>query len=178
VPAAYLKALQMSGRLIARIHEDLSFLLLREKDVQRSHLERVDVAQNIRESVAFFSILSERKRIEVHVRCEPCFVEADPHHIDLLVKNLIDNAIKYTKQGGRIDIALEGCRLRIEDTGIGIPREKLKRIFERYQRGSDLEGGFGIGLNIVETICRMYGYGLHVSSEEGRGSVFSVDFKS
>ena len=173
---AHLEALQMSGRLIARVYEDLGFMLLREKTLQKAHRKPVEVADVVRESAAFFSILSERKGIDVAIRTTSCIVEADPHHIGLLVKNLLDNAIKYTRRGGDISFTLENCILRVEDTGIGIAKEKLSAIFDRFHRESDVEGGFGIGLSIVERICDMYGYGLHVESEVGKGSLFSVDF--
>lgn len=173
---AHLEALQMSGRLIARIYEDLSFMLLRGNELDKAHLKPVDVSSVVKESVLFFSILSERKGIDVTVRTHSCIVEADPHHINLLVKNLLDNAIKYTRRGGRISITLENCVLGVEDTGIGIAEEKLTAIFGRFHRESDVEGGFGIGLSIVDKICNMYGYGLRVTSEEGKGTLFNVDF--
>ena len=173
---AYLKALQMSGRLIARIYEDLTFMLLQERKVQKEHVQNVDIAKVVDESVAFFSILAERKGITVKVDARPCLVEADPHHLALLVKNLLDNALKYTRSGGVVTITLDACVLRVADTGIGIPRDKLQTIFRRFHRENDVEGGFGIGLNIVQSICEMYGYGLHVESEPGKGSTFSIRF--
>ncbi len=172
----HLEALQMSGRLIARIYEDLTFMTLQEKRVQKEHVREMDVAKVVHESVSFFSILAERKDITVQVDTVPCLVEADPHHLALLVKNLLDNALKYTRNGGIVTLTLESSTLRIADTGIGIPREKLRAIFRRFHRENDVEGGFGIGLNIVQSICTMYGYGLHVTSEEGKGSTFTVRF--
>ena len=173
---AHLRALKMSGRLISRIYEDLSFLLLRAPSAEKEHTEPVDVERKVRESVDFFSILSERKRIDVKIETEPCIVEADPHHIDLLVKNLIDNAVKYTRPDGRIVVTLKDCVLKIEDSGVGIPPEKLRSIFERFERADKVEGGFGIGLDIVRTICCIYGFEVRVRSEEGEGSEFLVDF--
>lgn len=175
---AYLKALQMSGRLIARIYEDLTFMLLQDRKVQREHVQSVDVAKVVDESVAFFSILAERKGIAVKVDARPCLVEADPHHLALLVKNLLDNALKYTRIGGVVTITLDACVLRVADTGIGIPKDKLQIIFRRFHRENDVEGGFGIGLNIVQSICQMYGYGLQVESEKGKGTTFTIQFSS
>ncbi|WP_201352747.1 sensor histidine kinase [Hydrogenimonas urashimensis] len=172
----YLKALQMSGRLIARVYEDLTFMLLQDKRVKKDHLRNVDVANVVKESVEFFSILAERKSIDVELQTETCYVEADPHHLALLVKNLLDNALKYTRSGGRVEIRLEACRLRVSDSGSGIPHDKLQDIFRRFHRENRVEGGFGIGLSIVESICRMYGYHIDVVSEVGRGSTFTVQF--
>lgn len=172
----HLEALQMSGRLIARIYEDLTFMTLQEKRVRKEHVRKVDVAKVVYESVSFFSILSERKGITVEVDTEPCLVEADPHHLALLVKNLLDNALKYTGNGGKIAITLNGCVLRVADTGIGIPSDKLQAVFRRFHRENDVEGGFGIGLNIVQTVCNLYEYDLHVESEKGKGTTFTVRF--
>jgi len=144
---SHLRALQMSGRLIARVYEDLTFLLMGEKQKERSRPAKVDVAQKTKESIEFF-----------------------------LIKNLIDNAVKYTRPKGRIHVSLTSCRLTVKDSGVGIEKEKLKRIFERFERANTTEGGLGIGLDIVATICGIYGFTLDVDSKEGEGSEFSVDF--
>ncbi|WP_457595084.1 sensor histidine kinase [Hydrogenimonas sp.] len=175
---SHLRALQMSGRLIARVYEDLTFLLLRERQSEEARGERVDIAAKVRESLDFFSILAEQKRLKVASDLAPCFVEADPHHIALLVKNLLDNAIKYTRPGGEVHLSLEGCRLVVRDTGVGIEKEKLERIFDRFERANSVEGGLGIGLDIVATICRIYGFSLDVRSREGEGSEFTIDFSA
>ncbi len=174
----YLRALQMSGRLISRVYEDLTFLLLKERQAERSRPADVDVAEKVRQSLEFFSILAEQKRLAVSFDLQPCIVRADPHHIELLIKNLIDNAVKYTRPGGRIDVDLKGCRLVVKDSGIGIEKGKLNRIFERFERANTIEGGLGIGLDIVSTVCRIYGFGLEVKSKEGEGSAFVVDFST
>ena len=173
----YLKSLQMSGRLIARIYEDLSFMLLQEKGDEKDHVKRVDMQNVVKESVAFFSILAERKRIDVSLRTFPCIVEADPHHLALLVKNLLDNALKYTRSGGSVEILLQDCRLTIADTGCGIPPDKLQTIFKRFHRENSVEGGFGIGLSIVERICHIYGFDIDVASTMGEGSRFAIHFR-
>ncbi len=175
---SYLRALQMSGRLISRVYEDLTFLLTKERQSDESRPVSVDVSQICKESLEFFSILAEQKGINIISDLKPCTIEADPHHIELLVKNLIDNAIKYTRPKGEVRVALESCRLVVADTGVGIERAKLKSIFERFERANDIEGGLGIGLDIVATICKIYGFNIYVESKEGAGSTFTVDFTS
>ncbi len=174
----YLRALQMSGRLISRVYEDLTFLLVRERQKEQSRPEAVDLAEKTKESLEFFSILAEQKRLEVSSSLQPCIIEADPKHIELLIKNLIDNAVKYTRPQGKIRVSLESCRLVVKDSGVGIEKEKLQRIFERFERANSVEGGLGIGLDIVSTICRIYGFGLDVRSQAGEGSEFAVDFST
>ncbi len=173
---SYLRALQMSGRLISRVYEDLTFLLVREQQKDQSQPVPLDVAEKTKDSIDFFSILADQKRIDVTSSIEPCMIKADPHHIELMIKNLIDNAIKYTRSGGNIRVVLKSCRLTVYDSGVGIQKDKLKRIFKRFERANSVEGGLGIGLDIVATICRIYGFRLEVSSKEGSGSAFTVDF--
>ena len=100
----------------------------------------------------------------------------------LLVRNLVDNAIRYTRPGGRVDVAL-GLRdgqvvLTVDDTGLGIPARDLPRIFERFYRvdraRSRETGGTGLGLSIVRHVAENHGGRVDVRSELGRGTRFEV----
>jgi len=166
----------MSVRLIGRIYEDLSFLMLKHEIRDNSQIKSIDIAEKIKDSIDFFSILSENKKLKIDCNIEQCIIKADPHHIELLIKNIIDNAIKYTHPGGKIEITLKDCTLTISDTGVGISEEKLSIIFDCFHRENSVEGGFGIGLDIVKTICKMYGYSIDVHSNLGKGSSFIVNF--
>ncbi|WOE70798.1 HAMP domain-containing sensor histidine kinase [Hydrogenimonas thermophila] len=172
----YLRSLQMSVRLIGRIYEDLSFLMLKSQVRDNTQIKSVDLSKKIKESIDFFSILSENKKLEILYNLETCIIQADPHHIELLIKNIIDNAIKYTNPGGKIEISLKNCELKVSDTGIGISEEKLSVIFNRFHRENSVSGGFGIGLDIVKTICQIYGFTVNVESNLGKGSSFIVKF--
>ncbi|SFP87710.1 sensor histidine kinase [Hydrogenimonas thermophila] len=172
----YLRSLQMSVRLIGRIYEDLSFLMLKSQVRDNTQIKSVDLSKKIKESIDFFSILSENKKLEIIYNLETCIIQADPHHIELLIKNIIDNAIKYTNPGGKIEISLKNCELKVSDTGIGISEEKLSVIFNRFHRENSVSGGFGIGLDIVKTICQIYGFTVNVESNLGKGSSFIVKF--
>ena len=97
--------------------------------------------------------------------------------------NLIDNAIKYTPERGSIGIHISQpdsyFRVEIADTGVGIPKEHLPRIFERFYRVDKTRsrklGGTGLGLSIVKHIVIMHGGKINVQSEEGKGSRFIVE---
>ena len=95
-----------------------------------------------------------------------------------IVNNLISNAIKYSKKDSKINIELINCKLMVEDFGIGIKEEELKEIFVRYKRGENSEGGFGIGLDIVKSVCQEYGLILNLESKEKVGTKFFVDFSN
>ena len=105
-----------------------------------------------------------------------------PRDLALLVRNLVDNAIRYTRPGGRVDVSLipeDGAVvLTVEDTGLGIPTRDLPRIFERFYRvdraRSRETGGTGLGLSIVKHVVENHGGSVEVRSELGRGTRFEV----
>ena len=99
-----------------------------------------------------------------------------------LIKNLMENAVKYNRDGGAVNLSAATERgvavIRVHDTGIGIPPEHLERIFERFYRvdkGRSRElGGTGLGLSIVKHIVNLYGGDVRVDSEPGVGTTFTV----
>jgi signal transduction histidine kinase len=113
---------------------------------------------------------------------EGLVIQADPIQIYRLLANLIDNALKYSPSGGRIMIAgrrlAEGVELSVSDEGIGIPSEHLDRLFERFQRATDLAAkeSFGLGLYTCRRIAEAHGGRIEVHSELGRGSTFTAFF--
>ena len=100
--------------------------------------------------------------------------------------NLVDNAIKYTHEGGAIQVRLyvsEGKpTVEVSDNGVGIPAHALPHVFERFYRAdkarSRASGGAGLGLSIVKAICSAHGAAIFVTSEEGKGSSFRIEFPS
>jgi signal transduction histidine kinase len=106
----------------------------------------------------------------------------DQELIRRLVLNLLENAIRYTPEGGRISVSLEDTagelRIRVADTGIGIPPEAASRVFERFYRGdqarSRQKGGFGLGLSIVKWIAESHRGSVELSSQPGQGTTFTV----
>lgn len=109
-------------------------------------------------------------------------MRANPHRLQQLYTNLIDNAIKYNHPGGRVEVTLTQERgmmlLSVKDTGIGIAKEHHERLFERFYRvdkGRSREiGGTGLGLSIVKHIVSLYGGDISLQSEPGKGSEFTV----
>jgi len=107
-------------------------------------------------------------------------VDADRTRLEQVVANLIDNAVKYTPTGGRVDVSLsrdhDRAVLRVSDTGPGIPADEKPRIWERLFRGdaSRTERGLGLGLSLVKAIVEAHGGAVDVTSAVGRGSTFTV----
>jgi two-component system OmpR family sensor kinase len=118
------------------------------------------------QAVSDFSLLAEQKQIDLGLEFRhpvtqdnPCDVLADPHGVSVLLNNLIDNAIRYTPQGGRVDVVLclTGERLGVDvvDTGPGIPERELERVLDRFYRGEHTKGtGSGLGLAIAARIAQ------------------------
>jgi two-component system phosphate regulon sensor histidine kinase PhoR len=109
-------------------------------------------------------------------------IDGDPEALRELVDNLVSNAIKYTPEGGRVDVrmAVEGSSavLSVQDTGIGIAPEDQGRIFERFYRVDKARsrqlGGTGLGLSIVKHVALAHGGNVSVKSIPGRGATFRV----
>jgi signal transduction histidine kinase len=125
--------------------------------------------------------LANGKGLEFHVAAADILVETDPVLLERLVRNLVDNAFKYTA-AGNVTLAAElderKARISVHDTGPGIPAAERERIFEEfYQIGNperDRVQGLGLGLAIVQRISQLLGLELQLQSEPGRGSTFTV----
>ncbi|MFZ2256157.1 MAG: HAMP domain-containing sensor histidine kinase [Patescibacteria group bacterium] len=129
----------------------------------------LSLKENIEEIIAIQHDNLEKKNITVSIEVpELSQVSIEKKHFQILLSNLMTNAIRYNKQDGKIDIILKGKKLTITDTGIGMTEAESKRIFERFYR-ADRSGkipGTGIGLTIVERIVRLYGWSIVVKSEK------------
>jgi len=145
-------------------------------------LAQVDLAGLVREVVEEMSDLSERAGVALVLDGAPgeLSLGADALRIRQVLINLIGNAIKFSsaKDTVRVRLTVEGdsCVCAVEDEGIGIPADKLERVFTSYSQGdagvSRVYGGTGLGLSIARSLVRLHGGELWVESELGRGSVF------
>ncbi len=179
---SYLEIIDRHARRLTNLVGDLLELSRIERREAGFELARVDVAGLadvlVRDSRPRF----EEKRLAVAQRVTGSPVAwADAQAVEQILTNLLDNAAKYTPAGGRIEVVVEGepelVRVRVADTGIGIPREDLGRIFERFYRvdkaRSRALGGTGLGLSIVKHLVQRLGGEISVESEPGQGSSFA-----
>lgn len=167
------------GRLITEL---LSLRRL-EEDGDRSN-GPVDLVQLVRSELQHLAAAATSRNIDVIDTLPPTAVvvgsEAD---LRLMVGNLLENAVRYNRDGGSIEAAIhphEGAwRLEVSDTGIGIPRQDLDRVFERFYRvdvaRSRASGGTGLGLAIVRHAAERHGGSVVVRSILGEGTTFVVD---
>jgi two-component system phosphate regulon sensor histidine kinase PhoR len=146
--------------------------------------EPVDVASTVRSAAALLAGAAAERRVSLTVDPAPgdFRVPAHARRLEQAFVNLVENAIKYTPAGGKIDVRIRDrggeIAIEVEDSGIGIPPEALPRIFERFFRAdpsrSRQMGGTGLGLAIVKHIVRAHRGRVDVRSTEGVGSVFTV----
>jgi two-component system OmpR family sensor kinase len=94
----------------------------------------------------------------------------------MLINNLLSNAIKYSFPNSKISLHVEENSFTIKDEGIGIAKDKLDTIFERFTRANSYAGGFGVGLNIVDSIVKEYGYKVDIVSRENVGTTITIKF--
>jgi PAS domain S-box-containing protein len=142
-----------------------------------------DLARYTTELASVFRSAMAQAGLEFAVECDPLpdQVYVDQDMWEKIVLNLLSNALKFTFRGGvAVRLSAEGDRavLRVSDTGVGIPREELPKIFTRFHRVQDAQSrtheGSGIGLALVQELTRMHGGSAEVASEPGHGSVFTV----
>ena len=166
---------------LSRIVEDL--LDLSRLETGSELAGEVEMGTLVREEAARLHDAAERAGIGLTVDAgDAPTVRGSARDLALLVRNLVDNAIRYTRPGGSVEVRLSAdgnqVALSVRDTGIGIPTRDLPRIFERFYRvdraRSRETGGTGLGLSIVKHVAENHGGGVTVESELGRGSTFTV----
>ena len=168
--------------LLARLVDDLQELTLAEAGKLTLDMQDTDIADLARRAVEIARPMAEAKGIQVRVQANgDAHVRADSERIAQVLRNLLNNAINYTPQGGHVVVSVEvrdtEVAVKVADTGIGIPAEDLPRIFDRFYRvdksRSRVTGGSGLGLTIAKRLVDAHGGSMTVESEVGRGSKFT-----
>ena len=173
------------ARNIMRLVDDLLEINRIANGKVHLDLEAVDLGDTVRRCLSTLSPRTERHRVSLET--VQTWVSADSVRLEQIVVNLLDNAIKYTPVGGTIDVRVSRDRhhaiLRVRDTGVGIARDDLPRIFDLFVQGEPsgnrAHRGLGIGLAVVQRLAELQGGTIEASSEgPGRGSTFSLRLRS
>lgn len=168
-----LNNISISTKQLYDIYRSLTYLNFSDK---KEISEPLDLKEVIEESIDYYRPLAEIKRIHFELDIEDAASVIPKQQLTLLLGNLIGNAIKYSSPRSTITILLKDRVLEIRDEGIGIDLDKQKEIFEKFKRGTDYSGGFGVGLNIVKSICDTYDIQIELDSFPEKGTTFKLKF--
>ena len=174
------ETLEECDRLLQMINTTLD-VAEAEAGIAELDKEEVDLSSTVRDACDLFDPIAENREIELTP-----MVEADQHvwgniqHLQRMLANLLDNALKYTPRKGQVSVALfsddRSVSVSVRDTGVGISKEEQSHIFDRFFRcdQSRTQPGFGLGLSFSRAVARAHGGELSVYSEPGNGSIFTV----
>lgn len=180
----YLSIIKRNLERIINMVNDLLFLSELEDKEGKVHLEKVDLGEIVVNMHKIFALSLKDKnlRFNINIPLDLPKIEADQFKIEQMFINLIDNAIKFTDKGG-ITISLEliteqRIKIEVADTGIGLKKEELSRVFERFyvanRARSRKEGGTGLGLSIVKHIVLLHQGDIEIDSQPGLGTKVKV----
>ena len=164
--------LEASAKRLSTMYSTLTYRLEGHEEAS----ELLCFAQIVEERASYVKELIDAKRLHIELQLDPTEVLMPKISAYRLIDNLLSNAIKYSDVGDSILVMLKDNVLKVQDTGIGIDEKVQSDIFKRYQRENEERGGFGIGLNIVLSICKKYKIKLGLESKKGEGSTFILTF--
>jgi two-component system phosphate regulon sensor histidine kinase PhoR len=168
--------------------KDLLDLSKIEEGKMVQYKEPLSLQEVIQRVVDLMRVEAEAKKIDLQFSCSPLIplITADRNSMEGVFTNLISNGIKYTPEGGKVSVSVTlseegGCvKATVSDTGIGIQKENLPRIFDRFCRVKSAETrqivGTGLGLSIVKSIVDAHLGAISVESEIGKGTTFTLLF--
>jgi signal transduction histidine kinase len=187
LPAAIMEgigsALEESNRMAKIVHSMMTISRLDCGGEQIEHAP-VDLVEVVAVTLDHMSLLAEEKHISLRFKAGAAiYVTGDSMRLKQIVVNLVDNAIKYTPDGGDVSVFVAAEQkkaiLKVTDTGIGIPAASLPLVFNRFYRvdqaRSRESGGTGLGLSIVKAICDAHGGEAFVECIDGRGTTFRIE---
>ena len=171
-----LKRIEIASKTLSRIYDDLTYLNLNHK--YHRNIVNLNMSTLVEERIVYFSAMAEAKGLKVTVNTDlNVMLQIDKNDAIRLVDNLISNAIKYNRSKGILNVRLTDDLFSVNDTGIGIGSKDLSTILQRFKRANKSEGGFGIGLDIVNQVVSSYGFILNINSKEGEGTEVSVKWE-
>ncbi|MBE9503058.1 MAG: response regulator [Proteobacteria bacterium] len=179
----YLPYIKDGARHMGNLLNDVSLLSMLEKG-EMLPLKSVSIMEEVKRVVDIFQEEAVKSRVDLSIlNTSAATITGNATAVRQALLNLVSNAVKYNLAGGRVMVWLddeaEFVKVRVKDTGIGIPPEEMPRIFDkRYRvRGGGQAKGNGLGLYIVDLLMKAMGGEIDVASKEGHGSTFTVSFR-
>ena len=181
-----MKIIRQNCYRIMRLTSNLIDIGRHDSGFLKPKMENYDIVKLVRDISLSVERYVEAKEIELifHSELESQIMACDPDMIERILLNLISNAVKFTDRNGMITVSIEDDQdkiiLSVQDTGIGIPQDKLQSIFERFKQVDDPyhlnRDGSGIGLSLVNAFVDAHGGTITVVSEESKGTTFQISF--
>ncbi|WP_051946757.1 HAMP domain-containing sensor histidine kinase [Thermus amyloliquefaciens] len=174
----HLRRLQEEVRLLGRLVEDLRLLTLAESGGLRLTPERLDAQSLVRGVLEAHAAKAAAKGVDLQLRGKAPPLLADREALQRVLHNLLDNAIRHTPAGGRVEVSLEeegsGVRLAVWDTGPGLKPGEEERVFQRFYRGDPARGrgGSGLGLSIAKSLVEAMGGRIQAGNHPEGGALF------
>ena len=180
----FLRVIINESDRMTKIVQDLLELSRLDSGSIKLTIEEFSVEQSLRDVFSAVALEAKKRnhQLELELEWKLPDITGDRARIEQVLMNIIANALKYTPDGGKINIsggsAQNDVWIRIEDTGIGIPQEDIARVFDRFYRvdkaRSRESGGTGLGLSIANEIITLHGGGISIESEQGIGTVVTI----
>ncbi|UPT76574.1 HAMP domain-containing histidine kinase [Sulfurovum sp. XGS-02] len=167
-----LDRIDIATKTLSSLYRDLSFASFH--DYIEYEDTPIDVIDVVLERIKYMDTLIQFKGLKVNTLLKPKTISMDKRKLILLIDNLLSNAIKFSKKNGEIQVNLTEQYFSVKDNGIGISKEDQKSIFDRFKSTNSLHGGFGVGLDIVNQICKEYDIKIELESEPSKGSEFKL----
>jgi len=143
-----------------------------------SKKELIDLNLLTTQRLSYFSPFFAKRGLKIEASLKPSFINADLEDVSKILDNLLSNASKYAAPNSKVSIVLEPNFFSISNTGRGISKEDQMKIFDRYTRFNDDQGGFGIGLNLVKECCKKNNITVKCQSELDGETTFSLSWQS
>ena len=169
----YIFAIQSASQDLAQTIDDILDFAAIEADTIDLELGDVDVYGLLDDAIEFSAAKAEDTQIHLHLECpeDIGIIRADEGRIKQVVYNLLSNALRFTKPGGKIELGAQGdeanVRIWVKDNGVGIPSDKQPQVFESFRSS---RGGAGLGLALVDRFVERHGGWVELESEEGKGT--------
>ncbi len=168
--------IEIASKTLSRLYDDMTYLSLNHE--YHRDIKPCNISQLLQERITYFSTMIETKKLQLNSHIEEnTTIMIDENDAIRLIDNLLSNAIKYNRQKGLLAITLNREILTIEDSGIGMKQEALEKIFKRFERSNDSEGGFGIGMDIVHQIITFYRFEIEIQSTLKKGTKVSIQWE-
>ena len=185
----YINDINMSGQVLLNLINSILDISRIESGKEEVQPVETDVRSALSECTELISILAKEKEIDLRVECPGDLppIGADPRHFRQIIINLVSNAIKYTPEKGSVLCSAYLYRkgvisIEIKDTGIGIRKNEISRIFEAFERSahafSAQEQGSGLGLTLAKKLTELNGGSISIESERGSGTTVSLNFRA